>query len=347
MAIVGCGKVAVYHARHLQSFPQIEICGVVDTDLAAAQKFAGHFSIPLVCGNLKEAFEKARPEAVHIITPPASHEALCEESLRSGAHVLIEKPVAYSLAGMQRLYELSAEKNLLLTPDFSLFYLPGMNQARDWIMQGRIGKVTGVECLYHTKLDPGQLQEAVEPPWPYELPAGVLHNFFTHPLYLVLPLVGEVKSLQIIPRHLGYLPQKLTDSLDLLIEGSGCTGFINVSVASGPPCISLVVHGERGRITVDLASFQVSLTRSPSRAQSLFRLLHPAVEGLNAIKQTMRNGIAIARQKLVQYGGLRALIERYYSAIANQTGNPISPALVLAICQVEERDASAPPVAGG
>lgn len=182
------------------------------------------------------------------------------------------------------------------------------------------------------------------PPWLFELPGGPLHNFFTHPLYLALQFTGPVNGLHVVPRHAGYLPQGLTDNLDLLIDGAHCSAFVTVSLAAQPAQTCLVIHGEKGRITVEFDSFQINLEMAPARLGSAMRLLRPSLRGVGAIRQTEATAVKVLRKRLLPYAGLRALLERFYASRRSAGELPIPEDLVLAVAQVEEEIVRSPGV---
>ena len=57
-----------------------------------AQQFAQRFRVQEYFSNLTELLSRARPDVVHITTPPQSHFALARQCLEAGCHVYVEKP---------------------------------------------------------------------------------------------------------------------------------------------------------------------------------------------------------------------------------------------------------------
>src|SRR5947209_9919339 len=88
-AIVGAGYVSAYHLRALQSLDYVSVVGIADTDQGRAHKTAAEFGIAGVFTNLED-MAAARPDVVHILTPPALHRELAIQALNMGSHVLVE-----------------------------------------------------------------------------------------------------------------------------------------------------------------------------------------------------------------------------------------------------------------
>ena len=77
------------------------LVGVVDAG-AAARDWAGGLGVP-VFRRLEQALSAARPQLVVLVSPPATHRPLAETALAAGSHVVIEKPLASSLADAQAI----------------------------------------------------------------------------------------------------------------------------------------------------------------------------------------------------------------------------------------------------
>src|SRR5688572_18690188 len=93
VALVGAGYVSAYHVRALQTLPHVRIVGIVDASLDRAHALAKRFGISGVFTSLAD-MRDARPDVVHVLTPPASHARLAIEALEMGCHVFVEKPMA-------------------------------------------------------------------------------------------------------------------------------------------------------------------------------------------------------------------------------------------------------------
>jgi len=104
--IVGTGGIANSHARALQACGgRIEVVAAVDVDHDRARSFATEWGIPRTATDLGEI---GPVDLVHVCTPPSVHVPLTEQALAAGANVVLEKPVALSLAETDRL--LAAER---------------------------------------------------------------------------------------------------------------------------------------------------------------------------------------------------------------------------------------------
>jgi len=89
IAIVGCGKIADQHVQAIQRIAGSRVVAVCDREPLMARQLAERFGIEGCFADLGELLRIARPDVVHITTPPQSHHDLAIQCLESGSHVSI------------------------------------------------------------------------------------------------------------------------------------------------------------------------------------------------------------------------------------------------------------------
>src|SRR3954454_13765462 len=72
-AIVGCGKIADSHASQIQRIKGCQLVGVCDREPLMARQLFERFPVKQYFSDLTELLTEARPDVVHITTPPESH----------------------------------------------------------------------------------------------------------------------------------------------------------------------------------------------------------------------------------------------------------------------------------
>ncbi|HEY5227018.1 MAG TPA: Gfo/Idh/MocA family oxidoreductase, partial [Opitutaceae bacterium] len=96
-ALVGTGKVAHLHAAALQSVDESEFVAVCSRPSPELDAFGAKYGVRVFHG-VREMVEAAGVEALCICTPHPDHAGPTIEAARAGVHVLVEKPLATSLA---------------------------------------------------------------------------------------------------------------------------------------------------------------------------------------------------------------------------------------------------------
>src|SRR5262245_8935245 len=115
VGIVGCGKIADAHASQIQRIRGCEIVGVCDREPLMARQLFERFPIKGHFSDLAALLSDARPDVVHITTPPESHFEIARFCLERGCHVYIEKPFTVHAADAETLVALANERSLKLT----------------------------------------------------------------------------------------------------------------------------------------------------------------------------------------------------------------------------------------
>ena len=336
VGVVGCGRVAEYHLRFLAARRDVEIIGVVDINPEAALAVGAKYNVGKIYNDVAGMLEAGQPAVVHIVTPPREHYPQARAALLSGAHVLIEKPLALNTRETVDLYNLAAQKRLSICPDFIQLYHPCMQQAIALIESGHLGRVVHCEANLTFDINLREVREAQGLHWSYELPCGIFHNYITHPLYLVLNWVGRPKRVIVSPRSFGSLPQGLTDHMDIVVEGEEITGRIVVSFVARPRAYYVRIFCEKGSVLVDFETLLMTveqpsrLPRAVSRVSTSFGLAYHVLSG------TIGNITGTLRKNVVPYQGLRTLIDRYYESLRMGKESPISAGLALAVAEAEE-----------
>ena len=104
--LVGCGGVSREWLGATQRLPDLELVGLVDLSLKAAQSRAAEFALNVPLGtDLEAMLARTRPDVVFNCTVPEAHFAVTTAALGAGAHVLGEKPLASTVAEAEKMIQ--------------------------------------------------------------------------------------------------------------------------------------------------------------------------------------------------------------------------------------------------
>lgn len=107
--VVGCGNMGASHAQAYHDSPGFEICGLVSRGASKKklnEKLGGGY--PLF-DDFEEALNATQPDAVCISTYPDTHEPYAVRAMEEGCHVFVEKPIASTVAGAERVAAVSKQ----------------------------------------------------------------------------------------------------------------------------------------------------------------------------------------------------------------------------------------------
>lgn len=122
--VVGCGNMGASHATAYHNLDGFEICGIVSTGnskVVLNEKLGGGY--PLY-SDYFEALEVTSPDAVCISTYPDTHEEFAIKAFEAGCHVFIEKPLADTVEGAERVAEAAKKSGKKLVVGYILRYHP-------------------------------------------------------------------------------------------------------------------------------------------------------------------------------------------------------------------------------
>lgn len=122
--VVGCGNMGSSHAAAYHNINGFEICGLVATGqskVSLNEKLGGGYTL---FDNYEEALAATKPDAVCIATYPDTHEAFAIKAFENGCHVFIEKPLADSVSGAERVAEAAKIAGKKLLVGYILRYHP-------------------------------------------------------------------------------------------------------------------------------------------------------------------------------------------------------------------------------
>ena len=93
IALIGVGYIADYHARGLQTIPNVEIVCVVSKHIESAKKFAVKYGIKEAYTDISKVIENSEIDGVIVSTPNQFHAPYAISFLESGKDVFLEKPM--------------------------------------------------------------------------------------------------------------------------------------------------------------------------------------------------------------------------------------------------------------
>jgi predicted dehydrogenase len=248
--IAGCGSIGRRHARVLRSIgmQDIRIC---DPDSDQRKALTSEGPVSRKYADFESAL-RDEPDTVLICTPPELHIPMAIQALNSGAHVLSEKPLSDSLAGVEELEAAIKRSGKVFSVAFCFRHHEGLTLARKHLQEGRIGRLVSLRlCM-------GEHLPEVRPDYKklFTLKRGGAFDL-THEIDLACWFADqpftEVRSLQGACSDLGF---SAPDLVELIIGFSDrCIASVHLDLFSLPRRRVTELLGTTGSITVEFASW--------------------------------------------------------------------------------------------
>ncbi len=253
VAVVGVGHFGRHHARVLSTLPGVRLETVVDIDLARAQATAAEVGTAFA-GDASSL--DGRVDAVTVAVPTDVHHAVALPLLERGISVLVEKPIARTVAEADELIAAAAANGAVLAVGHTERYNPAVAAALPLVRSPRFIEVHRIGAFAGRSLD-----------------IDVVFDLMIHDLDIILTAVGgDVVSVEAVGVPV------LTDRADIanarLRFESGCIANLTASRISREQIRKLRFFQKDAYISVDCAEQEVEGWRLARGSGSV-----PAIEG--------------------------------------------------------------------
>lgn len=286
--IVGTGDVAEHKGGPaLYQANRSALVAVANRTRRKADEFSSRHGNPVVCQTAEELFARDDLDAVYIATPPSSHLELMKLAANAGKHVLLEKPMAATVAECEEICRLAETNDISLVVAFYRRYFPVVEKVKQLLEAGEIGELLSISATtiapFHLSQDAWRLNPAISG-------GGFMMDMGTHRFDLFTYLAGRcTKILGVAKSQSWDLPVDDAATVSLEFE-SGCLGSATFHWNSQVQRDELQVIGSKGAISVDDLSGQgnlkiekVSQVGSPELSQ--LQLPAPSPVHLNLVER--------------------------------------------------------------
>ncbi len=273
VALVGAGAAGQAHAFGYRNVSmaaglesvQIDLAVVVDPNVELARRTADRYGYADATADLQRVVNDPSIDAISVALPNSVHAEVLPAILRSGKHVLTEKPIGRSAAEAVGLVVLAEQSSAVTGVGFSFRRLPGLAAVHELVADGAIGTVQSFTAWYNADY-------AASPDAPFgwryakeTAGAGALIDIGTHAIDAVQHVIAPVRQVISSTLHTAITRRPIpgstefgvvdTDDIALLTVQTedGAIGQIHVNrIASGiPNSLGLQIHGSRGHARFD------------------------------------------------------------------------------------------------
>jgi predicted dehydrogenase len=246
-AVIGAGKVARTHAAVLASLDSSDFVAVCSRTPEKASALADEFGA-LAFTDIPTMIRDAGVEAVVICTPHPAHAGPAVAALENGAHVLVEKPLAASLADCDAMISAAKRAGRSLGVVSQRRWITSALRVKTAIDEGRIGlPILATAALLGWRSPAYYESDAWRGRWETE-GGGVLVNQAPHQLDLLLWYMGEIAEVSGYWANLNHPQIEVEDTAVAIVRfASGALGSIVLSNSQNPGLYGRVhVHGSSG-----------------------------------------------------------------------------------------------------
>lgn len=255
VAVCGAGQWGINHVRNFYALGAL--AAVVDPSPEARKK-AGEIAPGVALYDSPEAaLNDPNIQGVVLATPAKNHADDARRAFAAGKDVLVEKPMALTVADAEAMVQAAAKANKLLMVGHLLLYQPAIDWLRAQIKAGELGEIWHIETR---RLNLGKVR-AVE---------NVFWSFSPHDLAVIHSLLGEPALLSASARGQCNVQPKIHDQVhaDYTFAG-GATGHVHAAWFWPTKLRATTVIGSKKMVVYDEVAQTVTLYDSTIDPQTL------------------------------------------------------------------------------
>jgi predicted dehydrogenase len=332
VAIVGCGKIADSHAAQIQRIQNCEMVGACDREPLMAKQICERFPIQSSFTDLENLIDQARPDVVHITTPPQSHFEIARYCLEHGCHVYVEKPFTLNTSEAEALIGIAEETGLKITVGHDDQFRHVARRMRRLIQEGFLGgPPLHMESYYCYELDEtSNYAKALlsdKKHWVRDLPGKLLHNIISHGIARIAEFL-KANDPQVIvcgftsPGLRAAGETEIVDELRAIIrEEGGSTAYFTFSSQIRPSLHQFRIYGRKNGLLLDQDNETLIKLRG-SRYKSYLEQFVPSLDFARQYAKGFNQNLrAFLARDFHPKAGMKFLIQSFYESIVD--GKPV------------------------
>jgi scyllo-inositol 2-dehydrogenase (NADP+) len=317
----------VFHAPFLTQHPGFDLQAVVQRHEQRMQADYPHIRSYT---SVDELLADSSLELVVVNTPSFTHVDLAKQALRAGKHVLLEKPVATTVAEVQELYALARQQGRQLLAYQNRRWDTDFSAVRRVVESGQLGRLIEVHFRYDRfkpQLNPKKFKEDNVPG------SGLLYDLGPHLIDQAISLFGQPLSVDKVQGSYREHSQ-VTDYFNLHLHyPEGLHVYLTSGLLVADPGPAFVLHGTQGSYRKDRTDPQeAQLIAGMKPTDPAYGHEQPGQEG--RLTLLAPDGTLAITTDAATPGSYAGLFEAVYQAIRHNKPYPVEEAQLVAQLEV-------------
>ncbi|UCF36774.1 MAG: Gfo/Idh/MocA family oxidoreductase [Acidobacteriota bacterium] len=238
VGVVGVGSLGQHHARIYSELEHANLVGVADQNGERASEIGLRLGCPATA-DYRDLFDKV--QAISLAVPTEAHAAIGVEFLRRGIHVLVEKPIASTLAEADQLIDAAAQGNAVLNVGHTERFNPVTAAVRPYITTPQFFEAHRLGVFVRRSLD-----------------IDVVLDLMIHDLDLVLSMVAD-ELVDVRAVGIPVLTPKVDIANARLEFANGCVANITASRVSRDKVRKLRLFQPSDYISIDFNNRSIEM----------------------------------------------------------------------------------------
>lgn len=207
IGFIGTGEVSQLHQIAVKALPNAKLVGVWNRSESLGLKRAEQYGCKWF-ETPEDLVKDPEIDAVFVLTNLETHLQYSRLAMEHGKHVLVEKPLAFTVAEIEEMKALSENRGLVCMPGHNMIHEASLKRAKCLIENGDLGKI--ISCYVMYNIHHSEERASTLP--------GIVRHLLTHNIYTMMYLVGNPRRVSAMKatRHYESLTQE--DLAMVLVE---------------------------------------------------------------------------------------------------------------------------------
>jgi UDP-N-acetyl-2-amino-2-deoxyglucuronate dehydrogenase len=249
--IIGCGVIGRIHAEAISSLPDAQLVAVADVIPKRAQELAEEFHVTPY-EDVQEMLAHEELDIVDIGTPSGQHGEHACQVMRSGRHVIVEKPMEIRRAAIDEMLRVQQETGMKMAVISQHRFDPVTGKVHDLVEEQAFGRlVLGNAIIPWWRSQAYYDSGAWRGTWKLD-GGGVLMNQSIHSIDLLQWLMGPVRSVFAYTDTLVHRMETEDVAVAVLRFANGALGTIAATTGAYPGVSTRIeIYGDKGSAVIE------------------------------------------------------------------------------------------------
>jgi predicted dehydrogenase len=241
IGFIGTGEISQLHEIAVKALPNAKLVGVWNRTHSSGMKRAEQYGCKWF-ETPDDLVKDPEIDAVFVLTNLETHLQYARLAMEHGKHVLVEKPLAFTVAEIEEMKALSEKRGLVCMPGHNMIHEDSLKRAKVLIENGDLGKV--ISCYVMYNIQHSEERASTLP--------GMVRHILTHNIYTMMYLVGYPRSVSAMKatRHYESLTREDLAMVLIELENGGlahlCASFAADDYSADPWTFMVKVIGTSG-----------------------------------------------------------------------------------------------------
>ena len=302
VGVVGAGYAGKLHLNVLKKIKNVQIQTICDLNQGIISQLAKEYRVPTYYTNFNTMLDEENLDFITICTPPKTHAPLSIKAIKSGLHVLIEKPFTEtSKEALDIVNTLkSTGNNVKVGVVHNVLFYRVVQQGLEIIRRGEIGRLLNLIIIRTSPFDRDPFISNKNH-WVHKIPGGRVCECIPHQIYTAQEFMDNPKVRDVSAKKFGSAPWVSFDEVNVILESDSAFGSIYWSRNTSKFEDSIYLIGSKGTLKIELQSGTIIKIRGSSEQK------RKSKSGkLDQIKEPIQYTLSESRQllsSLIDYHG--------------------------------------------